>query len=220
MNMLSMVQLMDVAPPQSGGYADCFRVETLIAKGALKQPTEFKHLLVQALKLAIGPLDGFAAGAVFDASRHGDFSALPALVDTLCTANTPLSLQQASLSTGEYIWEVSRRWPWAAAIHDQLDGVTEQTGHFHAVAFGALISDATAQKARAVAACLMTATKSLVLCAAKYLPMDLNQSQRLLNDVQPTITQLAIEYSKPDASAPPPREPADIIASIASHAVD
>jgi urease accessory protein UreF len=214
-----MVQLMDIAP-ESGGYTDCFQIENLIASDRLRHPAELERLLITALKHGIGPLDGFAAGAVFDASRHGDFARLPALVEAMCRSEAPLSLQQASLATGEYIWEVSRRWPWAQTIHQQLDGVTRQTGHFHAVAFGALISDATAQKARAVAACLMAAAKSLVFCAAKYLPMDLNQSQRVLNDVQPTITQLAIEYTQPDAAALPPREPTAIIAEFSAHRHD
>jgi len=219
LNMLSMVQLMAIAP-QSGAYADCFQVERLIAEGAIRRPAQMENLLVKALKYAIGPLDGFAAGAVFDASRQGNFESLPALVDELCTADTPLGLRQASLNTGEYVWEFSRRWPWAEIIHSQLDGVTEQTGHYHAVAFGALISDATAQKARAVAACLMTAAKSLVLCAAKYLPMDLTQAQRVLNVVQPTIAQLALEYSQPGAAAPPSRDPEDIIAAFTTGQLD
>lgn len=214
LNILSMIQLMDIAPP-SGGYADCFRIESLIAAGRIQQPADVETLLVRVLKYAIGPLDGVATGEVFNASRNGDFASLPALVQALCVADTPLSLQQASLSSGEYIWEVSRRWPWARTIHQQLDGVTEKTGHFHAVAFGALISDATAQKARAIAACLMTAAKSLVFCAAKYLPMELNESQQVLNDVQPTIAQLAIEYSQPNAAAPLPSKPEEIIAELA-----
>ncbi len=213
MNILPMVQLLD-STPEAGGYAECFQLEHLIAVGKLSQADQVENFIIRALKTAIGPLEGFATGAVFEASRRGNFSALPALARELCTSHAPESLQRASLNTGRQIWETSRRWTWAVSIHDQLDEVTELTGHFYAVVFGALISDATAQRARAVAACLLSTVRSLVFCAARYLPMDAIQSQRMVSDIQPTISQLALAYSQPDAIAPPISDPAAVIAQL------
>lgn len=215
MNIQFMMQLLE-STPQTGGYEECFHLEDLIISGALSSAAQVEHFVRCALQNAVGPLDGFAAGAIFEVSRRGDYASLPQVVDQLCNTQAPDNLRRASLSTGERIWEASRRWAWTESIHDQLDELTECTGHFHAVAFGALISDATVQRSRAIAACLLSVAHSLVLSAARYLPMEPAVSQHILNHIQPAISDLALSYSRPDAHAPPIRDPESIIAEFAS----
>lgn len=213
--MLGMVQLMD-SVPQTGGYGDCFGIEQLVSTGVVSRSEELRELVISALQLSIGPADGITAGAVFQASRQGDFDQLPLVAAELGGSHTPKDLQLASLQTGAHIWEASRRWPWACVVHEQLDGIAQRTGLFHAVAFGMLISEATAQRARAIATCLLAAAKSIVIEAARWIPLDSDQTHRVLIELQPTISQLALAYSQPDIAPLPIAPPERVIAAFKS----
>ena len=49
------------------------------------------------------------------------------------------------------LWGMSRTWEWASGIHQQVDPIANETDLHHAVAFGALVSEATNNQVRAIA---------------------------------------------------------------------
>ena len=193
MNVLGLIQLVD-APSAGDGYPFCFGIERRAACGALSRPTDVLNLAQRLLALFIGPCDGIAAGCAFRAARSSEFQSLGELCRTLSTASPP-AMRLASLHTGRRLWELSRRWDWTRAVHHQFDPMADAVDLHHAVAFGSLVSETTANPVRAVAACLLQAARGIINTAVAAAGFDDAIGRQLLCDVQPAITDIARQYA-------------------------
>ena len=190
MNILGFVQLAEAIPP-SGGYCYSFGIETMARRHQLTTAEQLLTLLTGALHAAIGPADGVASGISSRAARQGDLREIPAVCHVLSSDRLPLEMRLASLQMGRRLWEISRQWDWASAVHEQLDPLAHQNDLHHAVAFGALVSEVTGSQVRAIAAYLFNTAKSMVMAAVAGIPLDETTGQHLLAQVQPTIAELA-----------------------------
>jgi urease accessory protein UreF len=103
-------------------------------------------------------------------------------------------MKLASVQMGQRLWAVSRGWGWAASVHEQLDELARATELHHAVAFGALVSEATSSQLRAIATYLFNVVKGMVLAAVRAAPLEEMEGQRVLSEVQGTIAALAAGY--------------------------
>jgi urease accessory protein len=189
-NVLGFVQLTQATPP-FGGYSYSFGIEGMAQRKELTNAQQLLALLKGALHAAIGPADGVASGISYRAARQGDLSEILEVCHVMSSDRLPLEMRLASLQMGRHLWELSRQWDWAQSVHEQLDPMARKNDLHHAVAFGALISEATSSQARAIAAYLFNTVKSMVMDAIRTIPLDEATGQRLLGEVQPTIAELA-----------------------------
>ena len=189
MNMLGLVQLCEVTGPY---YSHSLGVE--MRRGELGSAEALAHFVREVLVGTIGPAEGVASGAAFRAARVGEVERIPALCQ-ISAERLPAEIRVASVQTGRQLWEVSRRWEWAGAMHQQLDGFAGRVELNHAVAFGALVSEATSSQVRAIAAFLLNVAKGIVAVAVRVVPLDERCGQRVLAEVGPTIAELAAEYA-------------------------
>ncbi len=192
MNLLGFVQLAEAIPP-FGGYSYCFGIETMAQRHELSTAQQLQTLLKVVLHAAIGPADGVASGISFRGARAGDLSEIPDVCHVMSSDRLPLEMRLASLQMGRRLWEKSRQWEWAQCVHEQLDPLASKNDLHHAVAFGALISEATSSEVRAIAAYLFNIAKSMLTAAVQTIPLDEATGQRLLSEVQPTIAELATQ---------------------------
>lgn len=194
MNVLGLMQLVDSAPAV-GGYADCFQVHVLARRGLLHSEEQILQLLDASLKSSIGPSDGVAVGWAFKAARQGDLADLPELASRLSGPDVPADIRMASLEMGTHLWEVSRHWDWAQAMHGQVEDLAASTHLHHAMVFGTLVSETTAQEVRAIALCLFSAAKAIIRAAVAAIPLDETVVLKLLSRLQPEISKLAYQYA-------------------------
>lgn len=213
MNVLGLMQLVDSAP-SIGGYADCFQVNGLARRGLLSSEERIVQLLNASLQSSIGPTDGVAVGWAFKAARHGDLGELPQLASHLSGPEVPADIRAASLEMGTHLWEISRRWDWAQAMHGQVDALAPRTNLHHAMAFGALVSETTAQEIRAIAMCLFSAAKAIIRAAVAAVPLDEAVVLKLLSQLQPEISDLACQCAacRPESIHALP--PSEVVASV------
>ncbi len=193
MNLAGMLQLVAPSTAESG-YATYF---TRLESDWITSPHSLDMVrggMTAILKNVIGPSEGIAAGIAFRAARAGDIAPFRELMQLLSTKKLPTDLCAASLRTGTALWEQSRRWEWTSAVHAQLDPLTLPAVH-HAAAFGALVSETTANEIRAVATYLYRAAQLLIRDAATGLQLDDTNVQHLLCDCQEQITVLAQRFT-------------------------
>jgi urease accessory protein UreF len=206
-NVHGLVQLSSL---HDTSYGYSFGIEKMARNGRLSNPDQLALLVKGVLLASIGPADGVASGVAFRAARTGDFEQLPELCSVMSSDRVPATLRLASLHMGQRLWGLSRAWDWAAAIHQQLDPLAQKTDLHHAVAFGALVSETTSNQVRAIATYLFNIARGIVTAAvhaASEAPpprLDEAAGQRVLSDMQPTITQLAAACAD--------RQPTDILA--------
>lgn len=189
MNMLGLVQLCEMTAPY---YSHSLGVE--LRRGELRSAGALAQFMREVLVGTIGPAEGAASGAAFRAARVGDVQRIPELCQ-ISAGRLPVEIRLASVQSGRRLWEVSRRWEWASAVHQQLDGFAGRAELQHAVAFGALVSEATSSQVRAIAAFLLNVAKGIVAVAVRVVPLDEMTGQRALAEVGPTIAGLAREYA-------------------------
>ena len=213
LNVLGLMQLVDSAPAV-GGYAGCFQVRALARQGLLRSEEQIVQLLDACLKSSIGPSDGVAVGWAFKAARQGDLAELPELASRLSGPDVPANLRLASLEMGAHLWELSRRWDWAQAMHVQVDGMAGPEALHHAMAFGALVSETTAQEIRAIAMCLFSAAKAIIRVAVDAIPLDETVVLKILSRLQPEISSLAHQYATCHSDAIHALPPAEVVESL------
>jgi urease accessory protein len=207
MNVLGLVQLCQCVQP--GGYGYALGLERLARTGQIHSPAQLAALVNGVLRARIGPAEGVAAGIAFRAARRGDYDCLPGLGDTLSARQQPELLRLASVHMGQRLWGVSRQWDWAGGLHQQLDDLTRHTDLHHAMAFGTLVSETTSSQIRAIATFLFNTARSIILAAIRAIPLDDAAGQRVLAEVQPTITAVAAACADKDATdiIVPPGDP-------------
>jgi urease accessory protein UreF len=188
------MQLVDSAPA-AGGYATCFQVHALARRGILRSEKQIIQLVDASLQSSIGPSDGVAVGWAFKAARQGDLAELPQLAAQMSGSDVAADIRAASLEMGAHLWELSRRWDWAQAMHGQVDAIPAPFGQYHAMAFGTLVSETTAQEIRAIALCLFSAAKAIIRAAVMAIPLDESVVLKLLSGLQPEIADLAHQYA-------------------------
>lgn len=213
MNVLGLMQLVDSAPAV-GGYADCFQINSLARRGVLRSEEQILQLLDASLQSSIGPSDGVAVGWAFKAARQGDLADLPELASRLSGPDVPADIRMASLEMGTHLWELSRRWDWAQAMHGQVEDLAASTKLHHAMVFGTLVSETTAQEVRAIALCLFSAAKAIIRVAVSAIPLDETVVLKLLSRLQPEISELAHQYAvcRPETIHALPS--AEVVASV------
>ncbi len=193
MNVLGFVQLAQAAP-SVGGYAYPIGIQKRAERKELTNAGQLFGFLKDILHAAIGPVDGIASGISFRAARQGDVAEIMEVCHVMSSNRLPIEMRLSSLQMGRHLWELSRQWEWAQCVHEQLDPMARNNDLHHAVAFGALISEATSSQARAIAAYLFNTVKGIVTDAIQTIPLDDATGQRLLGQVQPTIAELANQY--------------------------
>lgn len=213
MNVLGLMQLVNSAPAV-GGYAACFQVHALARQRLLRSEEQIVQLLDACLKSIIGPSDGVAVGWAFKVARQGDLAELPELASRLSGPGVPANLRMASLEMGMHLWELSRRWDWAQAMHAQVDGMTGSETLHHAMAFGALVSETTAQEIRAIAMCLFSAAKAIIRVAVDAIPLDETVVLKILSRLQPEISNLAHQYATCGPDAIYALQPAEVVEAL------
>ncbi len=193
MNLAGLLQLVAPSAGESG-YATYF---TRLESDWINSPHPLDMVrtgLTSVLKDVIGPSEGIAAGIAFRAARAGDIAPFRELMQLLSMEKLPTDLCAASLRTGTALWERSRRWEWTSAVHEQLDPLTLPAVH-HAAAFGALVSETTANEIRAVTTYLYRAAQLLIRDAATSLRLDDASVQHVLCDCQEQITAMAPRFT-------------------------
>jgi len=185
-NVLGLVQLCQSTGP--GAYT--FGIERL-TRGKPTTPEELAELVKSVLVHDVAPTDGVATGVAFRAARFSEFERLPDVCQALNTTHLPDMMRLESIHTGRRLWGVSRAWEWASAVHDQLDAMADRTDLHHAVAFGTLVSEATASEARAIASYLFTTARGIVLTAVRAIPLTESAGQYVLSEIQGTIAEIA-----------------------------
>jgi urease accessory protein len=199
MNVMGLVQLCQAAQPV-GGYGYSFGIEGMAARGEIRSAEQLVPLVKTALSAAIGPADGVASGIAYRAARHGAIECLPELGAVMSSPRVPLEMQRASLQMGERLWTISRGWDWAASTHEQLDHIVTRNGLHHAIAFGALVSEATSSQVRAIATYLLNVARNIVFGAVRAVPLDERDGERVLASVGPTIAELAARCADKEAA--------------------
>ena len=193
MNLTGLLQL--VAPQAAeSGYATYF---TRLESDWMTSPHSMDMVrtgMTAILRDYIGPSEGIAAGIAFRTARAGDIAPFQELMQLLSTEKLPIDLCAASLRTGTELWERSRRWEWTGPVHEQLDPLTRPAVH-HAAAFGALVSETTANEIRAVATYLYRAAQLLIRDAAASLRLDDVAVQHLLCDCQENIAAMVPRFT-------------------------
>lgn len=190
MNVFGLVQLCDSAQPV-GGYSHSFGIEQMARQGRLRSAEDLLRVVRSLLLAAIAPADGIASGIAFRAARKGNLADIPAVCAAMSSERLPVEMRLASLQMGSRLWSVSRTWPWAEPVHQQLDDLALRTDLHHAVAFGALVSETTSSQIRAIATYLFNTAKGIILAAVDAIPLDESLGQHVLSDVQPIIAELA-----------------------------
>ncbi len=193
MNVLGLLQLVDSA--HAGG--DCsygVGIRKLVTGGHLRCGEQVPALVENQLGAVIGPSEGVAAGVAFRAARRGQMRLMSEVSRTLSSERLPEPMRLASLQMGTYLWELSRRWEWAAAVHEQMDPLAGTGGLHHAVAFGALVSETTSQQVRAIATYLFRAAKVMVSAAVEAMPLEEALGRRLLANVLERVSELAPRF--------------------------
>ncbi|MGC8540281.1 MAG: urease accessory protein UreF [Phycisphaerae bacterium] len=213
LNLLGLMQLVD-SVPTIGGYAQCFQINDLARRGLLRSEEQIGQLLEAGLKSSIGPSDGVAVGWAFKAARQGDLAELPQLASCLSGPQVSADIRVASLELGAHLWELSRRWDWAQAMHSQVDSLALPTDLHHAMAFGALVSETTAQEVRAIAMCLFSAAKAIIRAAVTAIPLDEAVILKLLSRLQPEIADMAHHYAACHPETIHALSPAKVVASV------
>jgi len=194
LNVLGLMQLVESAP-NAGGYPDCFQISNLVRQGYLRNADQVLQLLNVALHQSIGPAEGVAAGAAFRVARHGVLDQLPKVSSVLSNHQLPEDIRKASLQMGAHLWELSRRWEWAQSLHYEVDPMASEGGIHNAIAFGVLVSEATAQQVRAIAMYLFRAARMIIKSAVQSIPLDESVGQHLLSSLSPMISELAQVYA-------------------------
>lgn len=194
MNVMGLVQLTQATAGVRGGAGEYFYtlgLQRYAAKRQLNNAEDLETLLRGVLLAAIGPADGVASGVAFRAARTGDLKDIEETCRTMSSDRLPPEMRWASVHMGRRLWQQSRAWPWAAAVHDQLDGLIPEEAAHHAVVFGALVSETTSSEVRAIAVYLFNMVRALVETAVKVVPLPELVGQRALEAVQPTISVMA-----------------------------
>jgi urease accessory protein len=200
MNVAGIVQLCQSSYPEN--YFAALGLATVVASpGRPRTAQDLAALVESALHNAIGPTDGIAAGIAFRATRVGDLAALPEVAHTL--SRLPGNTRHASLQMGHRLWGLSRHWPWALPVHQQVDPLTSPATLHHALAFGTLASETTSSQVRAIATCLFNIARNIILAACRAIPLPEAEGERVLSGIQPSITQLATRCAD--------KGPADIV---------
>lgn len=193
MNVLGLVQLYEAAQP-TGGYEHSFHIERLVRTGRLRSAEELVVLLRSVLDASIAPADGVASGIAFRAARTGTLDAIPEVCTALSSDRLPMEMRMASVQMGERLWTLSRAWPWAEPVHEQLDHFARHADLHYAVVLGALASETTSSQVRAIATALYTAARTIVMAAARAIPLEEAAGMQVLAGVQERIAQLATRY--------------------------
>src|SRR5271156_6520097 len=120
MNVLGIVQLCEAAQP-IGGYSHSFGIEQMARQGRLRSSDDLLSFVQSVLQAAIAPADGVASGIAFRAARHGAFDRIPEVCAAMSSNRLPVEMRLASVQMGQRLWALSRAWPWADPIHNQLD---------------------------------------------------------------------------------------------------
>jgi urease accessory protein UreF len=190
MNVAGIVQLCQFEHPASYFHA-------LESAAPPRSPEQLASFVTTMLCDSLGPADGIAAGIAFRAARAGSLDVLPEVA--LALAQRPEAPRRASLQTGQYLWGLSRAWPWARQIHEQVDPLTPKTELHHAIAFGTLASETTSSQLRAIAACLFNTARNIILAACRAIPLPESEGHRVLAGIGPEITTLAARYADRNA---------------------
>lgn len=189
MYLLGFVQLCQTVPAR--GFSERLGVSAAVRQHRLASPADLKCVVCDVLEATVGPVDGIASGMAYRAARHGELGEIPLACAALSSERLPEPLRLASLDAGQRLWDLSRRWDWARAVHEQLDDFAHRHDLHHAVAFGALVSETTAQQVRAIAGYLWNVARGIVEAGVRLIPLPEEDGQHVLSDVQPTIAQLA-----------------------------
>ena len=197
MNVAGLVQLCQSSHPAN--YFHPLGIDSAVASAHTPcSPDQLSSMLISILQNSLAPTDGIAAGIAFRAARVGSLETLPALSHSL--SRLPPSTRAASLQMGQHLWGISRRWPWALPVHQQVDPLTSSTDLHHALAFGTLASETTSSQLRAIATCLFNTARNIVLAACRAIPLPESAGQKVLSDLQPAITELAARCADRDVS--------------------
>ncbi len=199
MNLSGLLQLVEPSAAESG-YRTYFLHFADERPSAMHSPDEFGAILFYILSDVIGPSEGVAAGIAFRAARSGDTAPFQELMQVLSREKLPADLCSTSLRTGTALWQQSRRWNWTAGIHEQFDPISTPWVH-HAPAFGALVSETTANEIRAIATYLFRTAKLLLCAAPSEIKPDDSTAQHILSQCQESITVLAQRFSGGNASS-------------------
>ena len=99
-------------------------------------------------------------------------------------------------------------------MHGQVDSLALPTDLHHAMAFGALVSETTAQEVRAIAMCLFSAAKAIIRAAVTAIPLDEAVILKLLSRLQPEIADMAYHYAACRPETIHALSPAKVVASL------
>lgn len=193
MNLFGLLQLTQVSA--AGGIGYYFGAQRVLGCTPVQHEEALAALVENALADAIGPAEGVASGITFRLSRAGAVAEIPAVCGWLAAQPLPPEMRQTSLQIGKQLWEVSRHWEWAGAVHEQLDPLVQAERLPHAVAFGALVSETTGSQVRAIATYLLHVARAIVGAAVRAIPLDENAGQRVLARAQERIVPLAADLA-------------------------
>ena len=192
--LLYLLQVANASFP-TGAFNHSYGFETWIDSGALDDGASFESACRDWLRYCAVPTDGAAVAHAHRRAAAGDLDALVDLDHIAGALKLSREAREASFKTGRAllgayrdVFSAESLAPFAAAVRD---GRSE--GH-QAVVFGAAAAEAQGIGVDdAVLAFLHAALSNLVSVGARLIPLGQIESQRIIKEAWPLLTQGAEE---------------------------
>ena len=208
---LSALQLADSFFP-SGMYAHSQGLESMVARGWVRGPSDVEYFLRNQLAWSIIPADGVALLGAHAATTRGDLDTLVAIDRMLYAMKLPTELAAASRQAGRRILEETaslvpqatggpaeeRRDETAAAIHAVYSGRVSggESPGTGAVALGAASAALNIPGESALLMLCHSHAVGVLGAALRLLPLTHSQAQGILHSLHQSIPGLAKEIRR------------------------
>lgn len=190
-SLLYLLQVASQAFPV-GSFSHSYGFESLIVDGYIKNADDLGKWAGLWMRCGLATADGAAVRLARAAAIAGDWAAIEKLDAVLTALKLGKETRAASLNTGD---------AFVRAVLDAFGGERLSTygqalregrvaGHY-ATAFGVGMADAGIGERESVAAFLQSSLSSLVGVAARIIPLGQFETQRILADARPQLSECA-----------------------------
>ena len=191
--LLYLLQVANASFP-TGAFNHSYGFETWIDSGALDDGARFGSACRDWLRYCAVPTDGAAVAHAHRRAAAGDLDALVDLDRILGALKLSREAREASLKTGRALLGAYRDVFSAASLAPVAAAVREGRSEGHqAVVFGAAAEAQGISVDDAVLAFLHAALSNLVSVGARLIPLGQIESQRIIKEAWPLLTQGAEE---------------------------
>ena len=187
--LLYLLQVANASFP-TGAFNHSYGFETWIDSGALDDGPRFESACRDWLRYAAVPTDGAAAAHAHRHAAAGDLDGLVDLDHVVGALKLSREVREASFKTGRALLGAYRDIFSADSLAPFADAVRAGRCEGHqAVIFGAAAEAQGVGESDAVLAFLHAALSNLVSVGARLIPLGQIESQRIVRDAWPLLTQ-------------------------------